>query len=235
MIRVHNKLTGCNVLLGLVRTENIDIHTMPDGFEKKLDDLLTARKNPLSDEEETLRGEVRQMLRNGRYRPTGRGKPASEYLVRSAQRENGADFPRINAAVDICNFISLKYLLPISIWDLDLAESSEYVFRLGREKEAYIFNTGGQTIELEDLVVGCRKTASGSVEGEPIVNPVKDSLQTKTTVDTRRVAASIYAPPVVTQERLMSICAEFASLLGECGKEIRQSFDVVLPGEECTV
>src|SRR5688572_10209828 len=54
---------------------------------------------------------IRDMLRFGKYKPTGRGKPASEYLLRAAVEDK---FPWINNLVDINNWISLKSMLPIS-------------------------------------------------------------------------------------------------------------------------
>jgi len=62
-------------------------------------------------------------------------------------------FPRINAAVDICNYLSLKTLCPISVWDADRADGETIRFRLGRAGEWYVFNEGGQEIDLTDLVV----------------------------------------------------------------------------------
>ena len=70
---------------------------------------------PLERNEET-RAAVRDMLRHGGYKPTGRGKPASEYLVRAASE--GA-LGSINAAVDVCNGVSLHSGFPISVVDLD--------------------------------------------------------------------------------------------------------------------
>lgn len=57
--------------------------------------------------------------RNGRYKPTGRGKPANEYLLRAA---NDGTFPSINGLVDSNNLLSLEHMVPISVWDLDLAQ-----------------------------------------------------------------------------------------------------------------
>jgi DNA/RNA-binding domain of Phe-tRNA-synthetase-like protein len=142
----------------------------------------------LSKQLEDTRLAVREMLRFGKYKPTGRSKPASEYLLRSAQQNT---FPRINAAVDICNFISLKYMVPVSLWDMDLSETSQYVFRHGKPNESYIFNSGGQEIVLEDLICGF-----GIIDGNevPMVNPVKDSLRTKTTTETRNIGSVVYLP-----------------------------------------
>lgn len=224
---VENGVPRDDALLGLVRAENVSTDALPPGFEAVLAALLARRQAPLDATEEAARQAARDLLRNGRYKPTGRGKPASEYLIRAAA-DPERDFPRINAPVDVCNYVSLKTLLPISLWDLELANTDDFRFRLGRAGETYVFNTGGQEIDLEDLIVGCRVV--GEAEA-PIVNPVKDSLATKTTDETRRVAACIYAPAaVVTPEALAGICAEFAQWLAGCGEAVETAFAVAEPG-----
>src|SRR3954468_1341376 len=65
---------------------------------------------------DTVRAEVRSLLRHGGFKPAGRSKPASEYL-HAVQHEG--KFPAINAAVDACNVVSLHSGLPISLVDLD--------------------------------------------------------------------------------------------------------------------
>ncbi|RME75278.1 MAG: hypothetical protein D6785_15030, partial [Planctomycetota bacterium] len=126
-----------SIRIGFLWAQNLDPQTYPPNFEENLAVLLEKRKEPLSSEEEERRKKVRDMLRHGRYKPTGRGKPANEYLLREALKEN---FPRINSFVDINNFISLKYILPISLWDLDKAGVREYEIRRGKKGESYIFN-----------------------------------------------------------------------------------------------
>src|SRR5689334_19115550 len=59
---------------------------------------------------EPVKTAVRDLLRHGGFKPAGRSKPASEYLV-AAIAENR--FPRINALVDACNVVSLHSALPI--------------------------------------------------------------------------------------------------------------------------
>ena len=104
------------------------------------------------------------------------------------------------------------------------------MFRLGRPSEAYVFNAAGQVIDVEDLVVGCRVTEAGEA---PIVNPVKDSLLTKTTDETTRVGACVYAPAgTVSRERLEAVCDEFARWLAGCGDAVAVATGIVAPGEE---
>jgi DNA/RNA-binding domain of Phe-tRNA-synthetase-like protein len=230
MIYVHNNLPRDDTALGIVRAESLTVARMPPGFEARLDALLATRTAPLNETREAVRKAARDVLRNGRYKPTGRGKPASEYLLRSAQQE-GPAFPRINAPVDVANYVSLQTLLPVSLWDLDLAGVARFAFRLGRPGEAYAFNTAGQTILLDDLVVGCCLVDEED-DGRPIVNPVKDSLATKTTDQTRRVAACVYTPlAVVSPDELTAICAAFAAWLAGCGDAVETAYAVVLPRE----
>ena len=73
---------------------------------------------PRSAADDAVRAAVRDLLRHGGYKPTGRGKPSAEYLVRAVSE--GA-LGAINAAVDACNAVSLHSGLPISVVDLDLA------------------------------------------------------------------------------------------------------------------
>src|SRR5213082_3126034 len=68
--------------------------------------------------DDAVREAVRALLRHGGFKPTGRSKPASEYLLRAA-RDGG--LASINPVVDVCNVVSLHSGLPISVVDLDRA------------------------------------------------------------------------------------------------------------------
>jgi DNA/RNA-binding domain of Phe-tRNA-synthetase-like protein len=135
---------------------------------------------PLSRGEE-LRAAVRDLLRHGGYKPTGRGKPASEYLVRAAEEGTLAS---INPAVDACNVVSLHSGVPISVVDTDIARGP---FRVGLAPDGprYIFNAAGQEIDVAGLL--CLFDAEG-----PCANAVKDSQRTKTNAATRRTLSLLW-------------------------------------------
>ncbi|MBK8012208.1 MAG: hypothetical protein IPK13_12740 [Deltaproteobacteria bacterium] len=131
---------------------------------------------------------VRGVLRFGKYKPTGRGKPASEYLAKAALENR---FPQINNLVDVNNLVSLESGLPISMVDVGRAETDSFCLRRGLPGEAYVFNTSGQSIDLEDLLLlACLPS------DRPCANPVKDSMSTKVAPTTDRVLAVVYASPV---------------------------------------
>src|SRR5262245_25979703 len=79
--------------------------------------LSAGAAAPLS-ADDTVRQAVRDLLRHGGFKPTGRSKPASEYLLRAAA---DGQLSGINLAVDACNAVSLHSGVPISVIDLDRA------------------------------------------------------------------------------------------------------------------
>jgi DNA/RNA-binding domain of Phe-tRNA-synthetase-like protein len=146
-----------------------------------LGELLTLGANAPLRPEEAARTAVRDVLRHGGYKPTGRGKPASEYLLRTA---NQGALPTINVAVDACNAVSLHSGLPISVIDLDRA-SEPLSIALAAPGAEYVFNSAGQVMDVAGLV--CLHDASG-----PCANPVKDSQRTKTSAATRNTLTVLW-------------------------------------------
>jgi DNA/RNA-binding domain of Phe-tRNA-synthetase-like protein len=143
--------------------------------------LRTDAGTPLQHDEK-VRLDVRDALRTAGYKPTGRGKPASEYLLRAAA---DGSLGSINLAVDACNVVSLHSAFPISVVDLDRAETP-FRIGIGGEHEQYVFNASGQEIRLTGLP--CLYDAAG-----PCGNAVKDAQRTKTDPGTSRTLSVIWA------------------------------------------
>lgn len=130
-----------------------------------------------------LRKAVRDVLRHGGYKPTGRGKPAAEYLVKAATEGR---FPEINVAVDILNVVSLHSGLPISVVDLELA-TAPFRVEIADPETSYVFNPGGQEIDISGLV--CLFDEQGAC-----ANAVKDSQRTKTRPESTEMLSILWAP-----------------------------------------
>ncbi len=169
-----------------------------------------------------LRSRVRKMLRYGRYKPAGRSKPASEFLLRAALADS---FPLVNGPVDVNNAVSLASGLPGSIFDADLS-GTHLLLRRGRPGEAYVFNPSGQVIDLEDLLVVCRREGE---EWVPCGNPVKDDMRTKTRPETRNVIAILYAPADEPVASVKKWAARYAELLQTHCQAKTVGFTVVTP------
>jgi DNA/RNA-binding domain of Phe-tRNA-synthetase-like protein len=169
-----------------------------------LEALALDASAPLQRDEAT-RAAVRDLLRHGGYKPTGRGKPASEYLVRAAS-EGGLG--SINAAVDACNAVSLHSGFPISVVDLDRAQAPLRI-TIAPAGTSYVFNASGQEIDVAGLL--CLWDAAG-----PCANAVRDSQRTKTTPDTRSTLSVIWGC-VGFEARLREAEPWYRSLLAEVG------------------
>jgi DNA/RNA-binding domain of Phe-tRNA-synthetase-like protein len=128
-----------------------------------------------------VRAEIRALLRHGGFKPSGRSKPASEYLV-AAHAE--ARFPSINPAVDACNVASLWSGLPISLVDLDRVVG-DLAISICPAGTTYVFNASGQVIDTSGLV------ALFDADG-PTGTPVKDAQRTKTQDGTRTTLSIVW-------------------------------------------
>jgi DNA/RNA-binding domain of Phe-tRNA-synthetase-like protein len=203
---VELRAEGVPVRAGVVIAKGASVGPTPPGLAAMLDELIATRaaqEFPPS----ALKDAVRDMLRSPTFKPTGRNKPAGEYLAQAAREGR---FPRINNLVDINNYLSLKSGLPISMLDV-AAVGVHAELRLGRAGERYVFNTAGQEIELEGLLCVC-----GGPERAPLGNAIKDSMTGKLKPDTAGIVAVVYAPrDAVDAPAIRSLLDEFAALLRE--------------------
>jgi len=143
--------------------------------------LLSLQADAPLKSDDAVREAVRTMLRHGGFKPAGRSKPASEYLIRAVT--DGA-LSSINAAVDVCNIVSLHSGLPISVVDLVKAKPPLRI-SIAPAEASYVFNASGQTIDLAGLLCLC--DADG-----PCGNAVKDAQRTKTDANTTLTLAVIW-------------------------------------------
>jgi DNA/RNA-binding domain of Phe-tRNA-synthetase-like protein len=155
--------------------------------------------------DDAVREAVRVLLRHGGFKPSGRSKPASEYLIRAVS--DGA-LTSINAAVDVCNIVSLHSGLPISVVDLAKAKPP---FRVGIAPagSSYVFNASGQAIDLAGLL--CLFDAAG-----PCGNAVKDAQRTKTDPQTTQTLTVIWGTKALP-DRAVQAESWYRQLLEQLG------------------
>jgi DNA/RNA-binding domain of Phe-tRNA-synthetase-like protein len=131
---------------------------------------------------------MRQLLRNGGFRPTGRYKPAWEYLVKAAA---AGRLRSIHAAVDACNAASLHSGIAMRVVDLDALQKPLHVGVV--QTGEYVFNPSGQPLKLDGLICLC--DAQG-----PCANAVKDSQRTKTSSSSRRTLSIVWGPAALAPQ-----------------------------------
>lgn len=193
----------------------LDVRVFVTRFDSDLEQLAPRSPlhappaSPWPEPEPELRASIRDLLRHSGFKPTGRSKPASEYLVR-AQSESGGLRP-INFAVDVCNLVSLYSGLPISVVDLDLVESPLKI-AVAPEGSNYVFNPTGQTLDAGRLI--CLHDAKG-----PCANAVKDAQRTKTHPQTRATLTVIWSSRPL-QERTNAALEFYLGQLRAAGAHI---------------
>ncbi len=157
---------------------------------------------------ETIKTAVRDLLRHGGFKPSGRSKPASEFLLRAATEGSLAS---INLAVDLCNVTSLHSGLPISVVDLELLEPPLRI-AIAEPGSSYVFNPAGQEMRLDGLVCLFDAVAASA-------NPVKDSQRSKTHAGTRKTLCLVWGCRSLA-ERTRATVAWYRSLHERAGVRV---------------
>ena len=171
-------------------------------------DMLAIEFSAPVTRDDSTKSAVRDMMRQRGYKPTGRGKPASEYLIKAvAEGRLGS----INRCVDALNIVSLHSGFPISVVDLDKV-AQPLSIKTAKPETSYIFNAGGQEIQLGGLL--CLFDSDG-----PCANGVKDSQRTKTSDATTRTLSIVWGTEVMA-EKVMAAAQWYAELLRLVGAEI---------------
>lgn len=150
----------------------------PDWLQKQL-------REPVVLGDDIVRKAMRDLLRRGGYKPSGRNKPSAEYLAKAAA---ASKLESINAAVDACNAASLQSGISMSVIDLERLEQPLGVRVV--EQGDYVFNPSGQRLQLAGLI--CLHDAVG-----PCANAVKDSQRSKTSGSTQRTLSVVWGPSAV--------------------------------------
>jgi len=210
MLNIHNLVPDRSFAAGIVLAEGV--RQAPAPGLTSLIDALVARRAGEDFPPAAVKDAIRGLLKRGGFKPSGRNKPASEYLAQAAREGR---FPRINNLVDVNNLLSLESGLPISLLDLRAFAGQSWL-RYGRAGESYVFNNAGQEIDLEGLICVC---GGDGADGVPLGNAVKDSMAGKLKDDTEAVIGVIYAALDCDPGRELAALAErFGALLKQfCG------------------
>jgi DNA/RNA-binding domain of Phe-tRNA-synthetase-like protein len=188
-VRLETGSSLPNLYLGVVEVANVNI----DPASPKLAEYcqrVSEQGKPRAESTSWLEQcqEIRQLLRHGKFKPTGRSKPAQEYLMRCIIQEGS--LPQINGPVDLVNAVSVDFNLPISLLSVRKC-SNELAVDRGRAGESFVFNSGGQVLELSDLITVYDRSHAAR---RPVGTPVKDSMAGKIESADTHLVAIIYAP-----------------------------------------
>ncbi len=150
--------------------------------------------------------------------PTKR-RPSSEALLRRAVKNK--PLYTVNTLVDIGNWCSLDFLLPICVYDADKTGRSIEI-RRGKQDEFYE-GINRQPVHLDGRYVLAD-------EQGPFGSPITDSVRTSVDLGTNKVYLIIFAPDYYDQELLSSQATLFNNRVLEiCGGSIESQIIVPEP------
>jgi len=113
-----------------------------------------------------------------------RYRPSAEALYRRVQKQNY--LASVQSAIDLNNFFSLQYQVPIGIYDLDQLTGPVEI-RIGHKEEEYL-GLNGRMNSLENLIIS-------SDQHGPFGSPFVDSDRTPVTERTKNALQIIYLRP----------------------------------------
>ena len=177
--RVDLALAGI-VRLGVLAIDGVRIVGRAEAMNAPLAEAEARLR--LAGERPGLVSAVRTMYKRVGIDPT-KTRPSSEALLRRVCK--GEPLPRVNAAVDVCNWCSVETQVPYGLYDLDRVEG-DVVLRLGTAGEEYA------GIRKEVVHLAGRLALADGVG--PFGNPTSDSARTMVTTASTRVVFVMFVP-----------------------------------------
>ncbi|MDP4164205.1 MAG: phenylalanine--tRNA ligase beta subunit-related protein [Bacillota bacterium] len=113
-----------------------------------------------------------------------RYRPSSEALYRRVKKQDY--LVAIQSAIDLNNFFSLQYQIPIGIYDMDKLDGAVTI-RIGSSGEEYT-GLNGRVNSLENLIISVDRNG-------PFGSPFVDSNRTPVTFTTQNALQIIYHAP----------------------------------------
>jgi DNA/RNA-binding domain of Phe-tRNA-synthetase-like protein len=199
---------GGRLLAGVICLEGVRVHEEPAVWQRTEDlgaELAAAHTGKAPSEIAALKP-ARDLYRSFGMDPS-RHRPSSEALLRRVLKGQG--LYRLNNAIDCCNLASLRFLLPIGMYDLAQVEG-DITVRVGAAGERYAGIRKGP-VNLDGRL-GLFDVRGG------FGSPTSDSERTSVTERTVEILAVVMAAASYPAGRLQEHVAEFAALFARhCG------------------
>jgi DNA/RNA-binding domain of Phe-tRNA-synthetase-like protein len=172
--------------IGVIHYKNITVSDSPQMLKGRLrlfqESLFFELENKNVNELDGI-NEWRQVFKATGKDPN-RYRPSVEALYRRIQKQNYLD--SVQSAIDVNNFFSLQYQVPIGIYDSNKI-SSDITLRIGRPEEEYI-GLNGRSNSVDKLIIS-------SDDLGPFGSPFVDSARTLVTLDTTSAIQIVYLRP----------------------------------------
>ncbi|PWW27946.1 DNA/RNA-binding domain of Phe-tRNA-synthetase-like protein [Cytobacillus oceanisediminis] len=178
--------------IGIITYTNIEVGQSPQMVKGRLQLFQESIYFDLEDKNVTdLEGikEWRQIFKTAGKDPN-RYRHSAEALYRRIKKQNYLQ--PVNSLIDINNFFSLEYQIPIGVYDADKL-SGDLSIRLGKEGDEYN-GLNGRPNSLANLIIS-------EDEAGPFGSPFVDSERTAVTEQTKNAVQIIYLRPSLKTEQ----------------------------------
>jgi len=190
------------VTFGLVTISGVTVREHDEQLWGQLEDACLRRTHDYSldrlSENEQIAA-VRKLQKSFGFDPT-RYRPSSEALLRRVLK--GQSLYQINTAVDVNNWCSVEYMLPMCVYDLHNVRGQAWV-RVGEPGEEYP-GIGRQIFQIANKVI---IADDNGIMG----STVSDSERTKVATETKDILLVIYAPSEIEN----AVVEAYAKLAGQ--------------------
>lgn len=175
-----------NIKLGIIQYRDITIGNSPQMVKGRLQLFQESMYFEMENKHVTdFPGieEWRQVFKRTGKDPN-RYRHSAEALLRRIQKQNYLS--PVHSAIDLNNFFSLQYQVPIGIYDTDKL-SGPLEIRIGKKEEEYV-GLNGRSNSLENLIIS-------SDQNGPFGSPFVDSARTSVSESTKNALQIIYVRP----------------------------------------
>ncbi|MBU8880147.1 hypothetical protein BGM26_14285 [Bacillus sp. FJAT-29790] len=193
VIQISSELCALfpNFKIGIVHYQNTEVGESPQMVKGRLQLFQESIYFDLENKNVTdLDGikEWRQIFKAGGKDPN-RYRHSAEALYRRVKKQNYLQ--PVNSSIDLNNFFSLEYQIPIGIYDTEKL-NGDLIMRLGNEGEEYM-GLNGRPNSLHNLII------TSDDEG-PFGSPFVDSERTCVTEKTNNAVQVIYLRPSMKKD-----------------------------------
>lgn len=212
MISPHICSSIPNFKIGIIKYENIEVNGAPQMLKGRLQLFQESLYFELEDKTVTsLEGiaEWRCLFKTFGKDPN-RYRHSAEAMYRRVQKHNY--LTPVNSAIDLNNFFSLQYQIPLGIYDMSALEG-ELVIRIGEQGEEYL-GLNGRSNRLENLIVAADQHG-------PFGSPFVDSKRSAVSNETTTALHIVYLRPSMkradAEQMMRSLMNMFIQLHGGNG------------------
>lgn len=210
MVTVVNYVRELGVFITYGVVRSVDNRTYPQQLAEAIGEIVEEVKKSLSID--LKNHPVIRAYRDFYWRvldidPT-KQRPSQEALLRRVLR--GEPLPKINPVVDAGNAISIKYLVPIGLYDVAKIRGDTLYLRKSRRGEVFK-PIGGDAMELDEQIVLASESQILHVY------PYRDSVETKVDETTRDVLMVVAGVSGVKPETLIDAANHLGKLLSLLG------------------